>query len=442
MRHAGRLRSFVGLSLVAILSLQAVSFAQRARGAEVVETDETIAELVRELDAPQKARREEAERKLIAIGPSVVERLPKPGPSVSAEVVGRLNRVRAALYRARAEASVHASTITLAVKDASLAQVFAEIEKQTGNHLVDFRRQFGQQAADLRLTLDMAKQPFWKALDAVAEQAGMEVYHFAGEDGLALVAAPQDKAKPRVSPHTVSYSEAFRIEARRVTASRNPAVADGGELRVELEVAWEPRLKPLFLTSKMSKVAAIDDRGEPIAPGNAELATEIPPQGKACRAEIALSFKSPPRSAQAIKTLRGTLDVLLPAELHTFRFTKLNDAGRQEQRAAAVTVAIEEPRKNNDLVQIALALKYENPANALESHRAWFYKNPCYLEAADGTKTPPGTIELTRQSNDELMLNLLFAPDGDWTRQTFVYQTPADIVVLPVVYEFSDLPLP
>lgn len=405
-------------------------------------SEEMIAELVEELGAPQKARRDEAEKKLIALGPKVVDLLPKSGPDDSEEVSSRLARVRMALYRRRAEASVQASTVTLSVKDAPLDDVAKAITKQTGNQLVDFRSQFGQQPTPVKLTLDVGKQPFWKVIDEITAQSDLEVYHFSGTDELALVAAAKGKPKPAAGlTEAVCYSEAFRIEAKRLTASRSPTSNEPGELRVELEVAWEPRLKPLFLTSKMSTVEARDDADKPIEPGNRELSTEIPPQGKSCRAEIALAFQAPPRSAKSVKSLSGTLEVLVPAELHPFRFTKL-DEGKQEQKAAAVTVSIAAPRANNDLVQIALTLKYDNPANAMESHRAWFYKNPCYLEASDGTKTPPGTIELTRQSNDELTLNLLFAPDGDWTKQTLVYQTPADIVVQPIEYRFKELPLP
>jgi len=64
------------------------------------------------------------------------------------------------------------------------------------------------------------------------------------------------------------------------------------------------------------------------------------------------------------------------------------------------------------------------------------------LEAADGVRTEPGSIELLRQSQNELTLNRIFAPEGDWRGQTLVYATPADIVVLPIAFAFRDLPLP
>ena len=57
-------------------------------------------------------------------------------------------------------------------------------------------------------------------------------------------------------------------------------------------------------------------------------------------------------------------------------------------------------------------------------------------------KITPGSTELTRQADNELSLNLMFVDPGDLTLKTFVYQTPADIVALPIEFEFTDLPLP
>jgi hypothetical protein len=362
--------------------------------------------------------------------------LPEPGAAPSAESAERINRVRKALYRLQVEASIRGSTVSLAVKDASLDQVLDEIRKQTGNHLIDYRRQFGQRAGDDKITLRLDKRPFWPALDELLAAEKLEIYHFSGEDGLAIVTAGEEhQHKP-----PVAYSGAFRVEAERLTAVRR-LQAQASELQIDLSAAWEPRLKPMFLTASMAKVSATDDAGHPLAVSNPALTVEIPPQGKSCRVEVALNFAAPPRGVKTIARLHGTLDVLLPAEFHEFRFTKL-DGGRQSRDVAAVNVTVERARINNEVLEVPLKLGYENAGQALESHRAWFYKNPAYLESPDGEKIAPGTIELARQSDNEIVLNLLFPVEGDWKKHVLVYRTPADIVTVPVEFEFRDLPLP
>jgi hypothetical protein len=401
----------------------------------------TVRALVRELDAPQKAARDEAERRLTELGPAALTALPALRSNDSAELSLRLNRVRLALLRQQAAQSLAASRVTLHVKNAKLAEVLADIEKQTGNKLIDYRRQFGQNAAEddllVSMTLDFDDVPFWRAVDELCAKYGYAIYPFAGEDGLALVR----RTDADRLPSKVVYAGAFRLRLRRLTVTREPDAADA-DLQVDLEAAWEPRLRPLFLTVAAAKLRLTDDEGRTLSARNPQLVQEIPPQGRSTQVDVKFTAVAPPRSAQALRTFGGSFDVLLTAEMHTFRFADLSDRRRRAERAAAVTVTLEPTRMVNQLLEVPVRVHYENPVNALESHRAWFYKNPAYLETADGRKTPPGSTELARQSDDELLLNLMFVDPGDPAAQTFIYQTPADIVSLPIEFEFTDLPLP
>lgn len=406
-------------------------------------TADKVRALVRELDAPQRAARDDAERRLLELGRAALPHLANLPSGASAEMLLRVNRVRATLYRTQAAASLGGSRVTLDVKDAPLPQVLEAFEKQTANKLHDFRRQFGQQAGDIRVTLKLDGAPFWQAVDELCAATGLEVYHFAGHDGLALVASTAVPALDAAVKKPVVYAGAFRLEARRLVASRDASGTAPGELQIVWDTAWEPRLKPLFFTVGAARLSAVDDVGVTLSARNPELVVELPPQGKACRVEMSAAYNLPPvRKAQKLAELKGEIDVLLPAELHTFRFHELERGDVREERAGAVSVTLERVRSSDGTVAVPVRIKYDNAANALESHRAWFYKNPAYLEAADGARTEPGSIELLRQSENELTLNLIFAPEGDWRGQTLVYATPADIVVLPIAFAFRDLPLP
>lgn len=400
-----------------------------------------IRALVRDLDAAQKAVRDDAEKRLIELGTPALASLPEPRPNDSAESALRLNRVRLALLRLKAVHSLEASTVTLHVKEAPLAEVLAEVEKQTGNRLVDYRRQFGQQVDDVHVTLDLDNVPFWKVVDRLATAAGMVPYAFSGEDGLALISATAAAPTLDAGASHVHYAGAFRLKVSRLTLTRE-LDAPTAQLEVQLEAAWEPRLKPLFVTVATANLRIIDDGGETLNPVNPKLVLEVPPQGRASQVDVTLAVAAPPRKAKQIKRLTGKFDVLLTAEMHTFRFKNLADHKREQQRAAAVVVVLEPTRMINSLLEVPVRIRYENPLNALESHRAWFYKNPAYLESADGAKSTPGSTELARQADDELSLNLMFVDPGDLSTKTFVYQTPADIVSLPIEFEFTDLPLP
>lgn len=396
-----------------------------------------VRSLLRELDAPQKSTRDAAEQKLIELGPAILELLPETRPGQSAELAMRVGRIRLELLKSRAAANLHGAQVKLSVKEKPLGEVLAEIERQTGNKLVDYRRQFGQQADEIPVSFDV-DLPFWEAIDRLNAVTGLEPYHFANESGLALIA--RTAAEP-AREKFVRYADAFRVEAKKLSATRSLA-ADEATLVVEFEAAWEPRLRPLFVTVSSAKFTAVDSDDRPIAAANPAGVLEIPPQGRAAKVDVKLNLVAPPRSATTVKRLSGTFEVLIPAEMHAFKFENLGERERQEQRAAACTVALDSSRVGNGRVEAVLRLRYDRPANALESHRAWFYKNPAFLVGPDDSKTPPGTIELVRQAEDELTLRLLFPAPDDVSRHVLLYQTPADLVALPVAFEFRDLPLP
>ena len=406
-------------------------------------TAEAVAALVAEFAAPQRSLRDDAERRLTALGPAVLKHLPQPAPGASAERTIRLNRVRSAVYRAQVAVDLRGTEVEWPRTSTTLPAVLAAFEHQSGNHLIDYRRQFGQQVDDARFEFETPRVPFWEGIDRLCLAAGAEPYFFAGEDGLALVTrgTPATAAGWKGRPAHVDYRGAFRIEVEQVVASRRPEAASG-ELRVELSAAWEPRLKPMFVTLAVRKMEATDATGRRLEPSNPDLVLEIPPPGKACRIEAAATFQAPPRSVARIARLRGEFDVLIPAARHSFRFSPAAAMEKRAEQVGGVTVTLEPLRPNGDLIEAVIRLAYENPINALESHRAWFYKNPAHLESQNGEKLPPGTIELVRQSDDELTLNLHFPATDDWRTGTLVYETPADFVVVPAEFEFKDLPLP
>ncbi len=70
--------------------------ADKAAAAESADADlkARVRKLVRELDARQKARRDEAEQQLMQLGPAALDLLPETTARTPAEVALRLDRIR------------------------------------------------------------------------------------------------------------------------------------------------------------------------------------------------------------------------------------------------------------------------------------------------------------------------------------------------------------
>ena len=92
--------------------------------------------------------------------------------------------------------------------------------------------------------------------------------------------------------------------------------------------------------------------------------------------------------------------------------------------------------------EIRVRVYYDETSGALESHRGWIFDNPAYLVSPAGEQLVHDGFETTLQNENEMGMAYLFdlenAPEG-WT---FVYETPATLLNIPVEYELRDIPLP
>jgi hypothetical protein len=394
------------------------------------------AKLVRQLDAQEKARRDDAEQELLKLGTAVLPLLPE-SEVAPAEVKLRLGRVRAQLEKLRGDKEVRAREVTVSGAAMPLGEVLAAIEKQTGDKLVDYRQEFNQQVDVKTLKLNLEKVPFWPALDQVLDEAGMTIYSYAGDPGLALV----NRASTEVPRYNRGvYSGAFRVEANDVVARRDLRDPNGQSLRVQVEVAWEPRLKPIAIWQAGDSMTATTDSGEALALGpNGELETTVNPGESSV--QMPLVFALPPRQATKITSLKGAFSVLLPGPIETFRFEKLQVGAKGEQRRAGVKVILEQVRQNNLVWEVRMRAVFDKPGQALESHRTWVLHNDAFLETADKEKINYAGLETTRQGENEVGVAYMFDV-ADVVGHTFVYQTPAVLLDAAVPYELRDIPLP
>ena len=419
----------------------------RAKEQDAKARDELAAKvkkLVKELDSPEKARRDAAEQELLALGEAALEFLPEKSDRMAAGVALKLDAIRARFERSQAENSVKGSIVSLKGDALPLLKVLAELSQQTGNKIYDLREEFGQEATDPELKLDFDKVPFWAALDQMLDQADLNVYSYASEEGVAIVNRAESRL-PRFGNAT--YSGAFRFEGTEFVARRDLRNPETHTLQLVIETSWEPRLQPIVIMQPVDGLEAVDDQGEslPLAMMGNEL--EFPIDSDMRSVELPVQFDLPERGVKKIASLKGKLSVLLPGKQETFRFTGLDKAKKVERRKANVAVVLDEVRKNNAVWEIRVRVVFDKTSGALESYRGWVFNNPAYLESAAKGKEEKETIryaamETTRETENEVGVAYLFdVPDG-LKGYTFVYRTPTAIVSMPLEYELKDLELP
>lgn len=407
-----------------------------------------VKKLVAQMDDRDAAQREAAELALVELGAAAKDGgeefftlLPTPSDDMSQETATRLARIREVVQAKLGERVVVQSRVTLDFTDAPLADVLKEIEKQTGNRLVDGRETNGQDAPELKVTIKVADVPFWQALDEVLDQVNLAPYPYGGEEGgLSLVVRDQGVLR---RAGRATYAGPFRIEPTRAAADRGLRNPDSSGLDVDLEVSWEPRLRPVALAQDAEDLEVkSDDELEIPATSEGELFNvEVP--ADATGAEVTLSLRLPAREAKNLKLLKGRMTALVPSRVADVRFENLADGAEQSREIGGATVTLKRVTQNQSLweIHMRIAIDSQDGANV---QRGWVFQNETYLEGPDGDRIEHGGFETTMQSDRETGFAYFFElPEGgDISEYTWIYRTPAGIVQLPVEYELADIPLP
>ena len=397
-----------------------------------------VRKLVHQLDSPRLEKREAAEKRLIELGPEVLPLLPEPNEDMSAEVKKRMDSIRHQVQETAAKTSAQASVVTLHSPGMKLSKILADFQKQTGNPIIDDRAQPGQPVTDPELKADFDKTPFWKALDTVLDQAGLAADAFSRHHGICVVARASGQA-PRSHG---TYSGPFRFEAVRIFASRDLRNPAGDALMLGLEVAWEPRLRPVGLKQPMADIVAQDENGKPLAVDDRKADGESLVQTDASAVVLDLSMALPSRRVNEIARFRGSLQATVPGKMETFRFGDLLTAKNVEKRIAGVTVILDQVQKNNGLWEVPIRVRFDEAGNSLETFRNWILQNEALLEDPDGKALSPFSQDMTLEDKNEIGLTYLFQLKDPPRKWKFVYKTPGLIVTTAFPYELKDIKLP
>ena len=352
----------------------------------------------------------------------------------------RLGRIRQKLQQLAADntALVH----HYASRDnMPLSKILMEFQRQSGNMIVDQRGKRGDgepKVPSPTLKVNFNKTPFWQALDQLADQAELGVSPFTEKAAISLTTLPNGgilllngtlptARVPRVG--RACYSGPFRFEVASVVARRDFRPLPRRALSVNVEIAWEPRLRIIGLTRRMADVKAVDGRGNPLPVADDKAQLEIPTSGDAAAVELNLPLQLPSRDVRRVASLKGRLLAMIPGRIETFRFDNPAKAKNVEKRIAGVTVTLEGVSKNNDVWEMRVLVNFDNAGDALASrpHLDFQQRRPPGRPRRQGDRLRLLETDRAGEERGRRRLLLQHRPAARQA-QTFVYKTPGTIV--------------
>ena len=392
-----------------------------------------IERLVTELDAPQAGRRNAAERQLIDMGLPIAPFLPKDSDDLAPEMRMRLNRIRKQLKPVAKADAVPITASDIRLGDAkTLGAALEAISRDSGlefEHPLDDNKPINPFDSPL---------PFWHALDYVLDEAGLDIDYYGGDAGVVSL-QPRPEGRPsRVD--TAAYAGIYRLEPTIVTSRRVLRRSDLSGLSVEIELAWKPDVTPIGVSLPLDRLSAKLDDGQTIKAqgdyGNIDVATgrEIP------MSTLQFSLQLPAGSPTKLTTLAGQIRSMLPGESHRFDFPLQTISATQS--SGAVTVRLEDVRKNGDLHEVRLGVEFQSAGQAMESHRGFLLNNPVFVSDAEKNRQEHLGYQLYRQTATGIGISYLFDLGDSADGAVLTYETPTAVVENEIDFVIEDVLLP
>lgn len=465
----------------------------------------SVDQLIQQLGSGKFEERDEAARRLDALGAPALDALTRAANSPDMEVRRRAATLLKSIERrVEAEQILQPTRIQLSYRDRPLLEVIADLKKRTEYEIV--LKPDPTQFEGRRVTIETPELSFWEALDQLCEKAGLvhqpqskassqrpqgsavRMDNFGRPQPIAPVASVNENqivlTEGKPSALATFYAGALRIRVNAINAPKN-----GGEATVTLEVAREPKIKWSGLANVLIQ-QALDERNQVLAqlaedppainPGNADM---MMMQGQVMIIQRGggqfivrggqiwdssggtgwigedagpvrqVRLKLPAGAGRSIKLFKGSVlaRVMTPTQ-PLITVDEIDKAGSKTfkgKEGSELTVS-KVTKRENGTVEVFVHLLA--PANAIGGgvNAVIVHGQPIASESReftlfDGQGKPYRQIiqNYTGAVNDRgaQELRLMFAPSQETTPKKLVYAT-ARLTTIEVPFEVKDMPMP
>lgn len=424
----------VAAMLIATL-VSATSARGQADGADAALKDR-VGQLVERLGDAKPEVRDESQSRLIKLGSKILPLLPPAESVTSQERKDRIEKIRQVLHEVAEENSTAASKVTFQSKAVRLSEALQQLQKQTGNPISDIREQLGAEVTNPAFDLDLRDVPFLEALDRVARLADVSVTAATADGSLGITAGTPPKAP------MIQYVGPFRVAFKQFTEVRD-LQAGTAAANAQLEVGWEPRLRPMLLSIKAEALEIKDDQGRKVKPQAMMESNEVVLRPENPAAELNLNLDAPDRGARSLARFHVKAEVTVPASMKTFRFSNLAQENATLKQGD-VSATLQNVEIDEQVWKVNVQVAYPEGGPAFESFRQGLFNNRIWLQKADGSRFEHnGGSSSNGSDGGKLSFEYLFvdAP-GKPADYQLVYESPGKVVTIPLEFEFKDVPLP
>jgi hypothetical protein len=415
-----------------------------------------VKKLIDDLGSDDWRTREKAGRDLAALGDKALPHLRKALLATDDPEVQR--RLSVLVRKMDRERLVEPKRVTLSAKDRTPKQIFDEISRQTG-----YKIEFGG-GPEGKHSFEFDKTPFWQAMDAVANAAGLMVYAEYEDDTVRVY------NNEVLNPY-LAYSGPFRFVATNINSNRSVQLSgisrrgDSGRvseyMNLSMQIQSEPK-NPMLGVTQPELTEAKDEFGGSLLPPKERRSYSpgyVNGNYRGHNSYVSVNLVRGDRAATKIKSLKGRVGVvLLAGTVPDIVVTDVLKAKKKAVVGRSVQIDLDgvaEDPNQKGVYQVSFTAKRQGPTDP-NRNDDYQWSNSLWqrLELTDAKGNRYFCHGPTTQNNNGLgtvQLVVQFGPDDRRTgRQSKVKPGPPAKFTLnewltvthEVNFAFKDIPLP
>ncbi len=387
--------------------------------------------------------RQAAQDTLVTMGEDIVPRLKQLAGLADDEEVR--TRASAALRQIEENAMVGPSYITLHLKDAKPAEVFAQLGKQARAEFPTWPRNLFQQfGANTQITIDADRANFWTVFKEACQKAGVFPQQIGNDRRMTL----QQGSSPYWNGPSVT-SGPFLIVANRIYRSNSVELSNPGNVQHDFQLTLsafvEPKIKVVQSSYNVNVTEAVDEKGNSLVTANRMY--DGMSSGQQWMWNMSANLNYPENAGKTITKFKGSVKFMVQTKSETLDVPDILTVKNLQKTVAHRRMLVKECKKNGDQFEVSMTI-YRDGMSAADWNAI---QNPGY------------TVRLLDKEGRSLSANGWGGGGGgnemsyNWTfnRNTWggdegkvgephrlVWEIPLETKEQNISFEFKNLPLP
>lgn len=389
--------------------------------------------------------RQAAQDVLVTFGEEIVPRLRHLTNTADDEEVR--TRAGAALRQIEENAVLGPSSITIHVKDAKPADVFAQLGKQARCEFPTWPRNlFEQNMNNTLITLDADHADFWTVFKDACQKTGVFPQQMGNDRGMTL---QQGSSSYWNGPSVTSGP--FLIVANRIYRSNSIDLANPGNVQHDFQLGLcafaEPKIKVVQSSYNVHVDECVDDKGNSLVSANRMYDGMSNGQQWMWNLTANLNYPAPEKVGKVITRFKGKIKFLIQTKSETLDVPDILKVNNLQKTVAHRRMLIKECKKNGEQYEVQITLYRDGL-----SQQDWqSIQNPGYtvkLQDKDGRSLSAngwggggGGNEMTYNWN--FNRNSWGGEEGKVGEpHRLVWEIPLETRETDVPFEFKNLPMP